>query len=132
MYSGCAVETSDGIDIDFRTRTDPKSINRLVNVTDIEVLAGSISACDCYCAIVTGLPEFELKVFSIKTGKLIASQPFAHGSASMEISFNPQNWRNIVISDSLYISKVDIQGPVLEINDMKKSKIVSLKIFFLI
>ena len=120
------LETENGVDLEFRSRVSTSKVDlelqvwctevicRIENVCDLSIYAGCISSCGGYSAVITGVPDFELKIFSTKTGAVIASQRLPDVTESISVSFNPENWRQLCVWDRLYISRLEIEDFVAD------------------
>ena len=85
------------MDIEIRDFDSVKC--RLEGVTQIAVTCAALSACGKFCAVLTGLPEFELKIFNLETKEIIAQTTFSNASEETKILFNPDDWRSFCVYD---------------------------------
>ena len=65
-------ETANSIDLTIYA-PDLTPLNTITDVSPFTVIAGAISNCGSFVTIVTGLPQWELKVFNVKTGECVVN-----------------------------------------------------------
>ena len=77
--TGIVTETCDGVNLSIYD-SKLNEVSTVKNVAVLSVLAGAISSCGEYVTLISGLPEFKIKLFKISERKLLAEDDFTSNS----------------------------------------------------
>ena len=88
--TGIVTETCEGVILTIYD-SDLIEVAVIKDVAILSVLAGAISDCGEYVTLVSGLPEFKIKLFKLSQRKIVAQNDFKPQSGMFIIYVLPSN-----------------------------------------
>lgn len=88
-------------------------LSQIATISDIakfSVLAGAISSCGSYVTIVSGLPEWSVKVFQVSTATCFIEQSIEPTEEQiLHFSHCPNDWRQLALVSKSSASLISIE-----------------------
>ena len=87
-----------------------------IAIAKLSVLAGAISSCGSYVTIVSGLPEWSVKVFQVSTGACIIQHSIGPTDEQiLHFSHCPNDWRQLALVSKSCASLITIEPGISKI-----------------